>query len=88
MSFATKLASIALVGFNAVEALKVGLLSDPHLHLRYDADVGPRIHGEGDCYWGAGEPSHIHAPMGRYGCDPPVILLEQLMNRMHEKYGK
>ena len=88
MSFASKLVSIALVGFNAVDALKVGLLSDAHLHLRYDPDVGPRIHSEGDCYWGAGEPSHIHAPMGRYGCDPPVILLEQLMNRMHEKYGK
>lgn len=26
--------------------------------------------------------------MGRYGCDPPVVLLEQMLTRMNEKFGK
>ena len=25
--------------------------------------------------------------MGRYGCDPPVVLLEQMLTRMNEKFG-
>ena len=28
------------------------------------------------------------APMGRYGCDSPTVLIEQMLTRMNEKYGK
>lgn len=60
----------------ATEALKVGLLSDLHLHLRYDAEVGTKLGDEGDCMWGSGLPAKDKAPMGRYGCDPPTVLIE------------
>jgi len=60
----------------SAEALKVGILSDIHLHLRYDQDYGPRLEKEGDCFQGAGVPSTERAPMGRYKCDSPTILVE------------
>ena len=76
MIFFSSVSKAAIFGVSAVQALKVGLLSDLHLNLRYDPDVGPHLQDEGDCFWGSGVPSKEHAPMGRYGCDPPVILLE------------
>lgn len=60
----------------SVEALKVGILSDIHLHLRYDQDFGPRQDKEGDCFSGAGVLTDEKAPMGRYKCDSPTILVE------------
>ncbi len=57
-------------------ALKVGLLSDLHLHLRYDSEFGPKLKSEGDCMAGSGMPAMDKAPMGRYGCDSPVVLIE------------
>ena len=41
----------------ATEALKVGLMSDLHLHLRYNANIGTKDKGEGDCAEGEGVPT-------------------------------
>lgn len=67
-----------------VSALKVGLLSDLHLHVRYDQNLGPRLDGEGDCMPGSGVESIIKAPLGRYGCDCPLILIDSMLSRLAE----
>ena len=56
MNFVTKVLGGALLAMK-IDALKVGLLSDLHLHLRYDPTIGPRLEREGDCTWGNGTPS-------------------------------
>ena len=85
-NFGTALVSTYLAG--VVHSLQVGLLSDLHLQLRFNADLDHVVGDEGDCIEGSGTPSALKAPMGRYGCDSPVVLIEQMLNRMIEKYGK
>ena len=61
---------------HSASSLKVGLLSDLHINLSYDQDLGPKSDKKGDCIKGSGDSTDLKAPMGRYGCDPPVVLLE------------
>ena len=86
-SFSSMLAASCLLAQSAM-SLKVGLLSDLHLHLRYDPMFGPRLQTEGDCMPNSGTPSKDKATMGRYGCDSPVVLIDQMLHRMVEKFGK
>ena len=75
--------------FAGATSLKVGLISDMHMHLRYEKNIGVREgEDEGDCMKGSGMPSTTTAPMGRYGCDPPVVMLESLLYNFNEKFGK
>lgn len=76
-------ATSALLASQA-EALKVGLLTDLHLHLRYDPWWGPYNDVEGDCMVNGGTLSEVKAPMGRYGCDSPAILISTLLKAMNE----
>lgn len=69
-------------------ALKVGLISDLHLNLHYDASIGNDENGKGDCIKGSGEPTNEHAPMGRYGCDAPTVLVENMLQAFLKKEGK
>ena len=87
MNFILKSLSAAILPLSTVDALKIGLLSDLHLHLRYDELIGTRESGSGDCMQGGGVPSMIKAPMGRYGCDGPTILIENMFTRMAEKFS-
>ena len=87
MNFTLKSLSVAIFSLTTVEALKVGLLSDLHLHLRYDESIGTTESGQGDCMQGGGIPSLIKAPMGRYGCDSPTILIDHMFTRMAEKFN-
>ena len=75
MNFYSKTIAGACLALQGAHALKVGLLSDLHLHLRYDEFVGPKLHSEGDCFFGSGVPTREKAPMGRYGCDCPTVLI-------------
>lgn len=68
-------------------ALKIGLLSDLHINLAYEMKINPGHDSSSDCIEGSGIPTEIKAPMGRYGCDPPVVMLEQMLTRMNEKFG-
>ena len=72
-------AQMALADAN--EQLKVGLISDLHLHLRYDPRWGPHTDTgkEGDCMVDGGVLAEELAPMGRYGCDPPGILIDTML---------
>ena len=76
MNFISKSIVGASLALQGAHALKVGLLSDLHLHLRYNNLIGPRLNSEGDCMLGSGVPTAEPAPMGRYGCDCPTVLIE------------
>ena len=69
-------------------ALKVGHLSDLHLHLKYDPFWGPEIGDEGDCIVGGGTLTDVKAPMGRYGCDAPTILIDTMLDAFIRSHGK
>ena len=86
--FCLKTLSGALLASQTSYALKVGLLSDIHMHLKYDSLTGTRIDEQGDCMEGSGEFTTVRAPMGRYGCDSPAILVEQMLTRLVDRYGK
>lgn len=88
MLFNLKVLSGVLMSLGQLNALKVGLLSDLHLQLRYDEEIGTRSEGLGDCMAGSGELSSIKAPIGRYGCDSPPVLIETMLSRMVEKFGE
>ena len=62
------------------EALKIGLLSDLHLNWRYDEMTG------GSCMKHESGPAEYRAPMGRYGCDPPLNLINVMMHRLNEVF--
>ena len=88
MGFFRDCSTMALL-FAGATSLKVGHLSDLHMHLKYDKHLGPRpAPEEGDCMVGSGVHSDIVAPMGRYGCDPNVTLLENLLYNFNESFGK
>ena len=80
MLFSSALASAALI--SSVSALKIGLISDLHLNWRYDELIG------GTCVASESDPTDIRAPMGRYGCDPPQVLIETMIQRMNDEYGE
>ena len=61
--------------FAAAKELKIGLISDLHLHLRYNSQWGPYTNAEGGCMEDDGTLETLKAPMGRYGCDAPSILI-------------
>ena len=73
-----------LLHFAEVSCLKVGFLSDIHLHARYDPLVGV----EGLCIKDSNDTTKVSAPMGRYGCDSPTELIETMFKRFNEKFGK
>ena len=73
----------AILG-TGVSSLKVGLITDVHLHLRYNSLVSE----EGECIDGWGYPTTINAPMGRYQCDCPATLVETMFRRMKEARGR
>ena len=69
--------------------LKIGVLSDLHLNLRYDEGFGPRTDGnEGDCWAKSGTKTDIKAPMGRYGCDPPQALIDTMLDAFNDHHGE
>ena len=59
-----------------------------HLNLLYNEHYGPREFKEGDCWVTSGTHTDILAPMGRYGCDPPKILIDTMLDQFNESYGK
>lgn len=67
--------------------LRVGLISDLHLHLRYDAHWGPYDDHEGGCMKKDGTLEAATAPMGRYGCDSPAILVETMLDELELSHG-
>ena len=69
-------------------ALRIGLLSDLHLNMKYDDFMGPRVDAEGDCWATSGTPTDVQAPMGRYGCDPPASLIETMLDAFNDHHGK
>lgn len=80
-------ASLGLLASDC-SALKVGLISDLHLHLRYDPFWGPVPDDEGDCIVNGGTKTDVKAPMGRYGCDSPPTLLNAMLDEFNRSHGK
>ena len=66
------------------EALKVGIITDLHLHLRYDKTA----QSLDECTKDIGEPTALEAHMGRYQCDCPPILIESMLQRFNQHLGK
>ena len=68
--------------------LDIGLLSDLHLHKRYDPWWGPYPDDEGGCMEHDGTLEDLKAPMGRYSCDSPKILIETMFEEFKHSHGK
>ena len=54
--------AIGLALLQGCLALKVGIITDIHLHIRYN----PAVSHLDECTEGEGEPTSLFAPMGRY----------------------
>ena len=68
--------------------LDIGVLSDLHLHLRYDPWWGSYDDAEGGCMKDDGTLQKLKAPMGRYSCDSPMVLIETMLKEFNRKHGK
>ena len=71
----------AALAISQTNALSIGLLSDLHLNWLYDDLTAP------ECIVGRAEPTEVRAPMGRYDCDPPQVLIETMIDRMIDQFG-
>jgi hypothetical protein len=69
-------------------SLKIGVLTDLHLNLRYDENYDTVPDDEGDCWSSSGTLTDIKAPMGRYGCDPPMTLIDTMLDAFKEYHGE
>ena len=67
--------------------IKVGLISDLHLQPNYDSNWGPYTDAEGDCIVDGGVLADTFAPMGRYGCDSPQVLIETMLDVFIQEHG-
>ena len=83
-SFYTAVSAFASLGL--ADDLKVGLISDLHLHLRYDPQWSPYSHAEGGCMHNDGVLATEKAPMGRYLCDSPEILISTMLRALKEQH--
>ena len=64
--------------------LTVGVISDMHTNLLYDATVDPA-----DKCWSSGSSqAETPAAWARIGCDPSADLVDAMLQRMSETYGK
>ena len=81
-------ALIGSIAFRATDALKVGHISDLHLEIKYDPSLGKGPDNKGSCSMNEGFEADTNAPMGRYGCDSPMILLETMLQEFNESHGK
>ena len=82
MPFSTSAIIGAALAVNQVSALKIGLVSDLHLNWQYDEmTLTPCTDGQGDH-------TNLRAPMGRYNCDSPEILIETMFHRLIDKFGQ
>ena len=79
---------LSLLLVASTSALKVGHISDLHLHLKYDPYWGPEPDDEGDCVVNGGTLTDEKAPMGRYGCDVPIVLIETMFEEFNRSHGK
>ena len=78
----SKIASSLLLA--AVQAYKVGVISDIHLNLAYNPDIAA-----GNC--GQSSTTIIGDPIAefsRYGCDSSANLVETMFTRFLDKFGK
>ena len=88
MALSIKIITIIGLGYiAAANGLNVGLISDLHLHLRYDPQWGPYEDREGGCMKKMGTEEPLKAPMGRYGCDSPTILIETMLDELKRLHG-
>ena len=67
--------------------LRIGLISDLHLHLNYNSHWGPYVDREGGCIKNSGTKQSDTAPMGRYGCDTPAVLIETMLEELDSSHG-
>ncbi len=78
------LKSLVLVALLAVsiQAYKIGVLSDIHIDLEYD----PSYCKERKHFTLMDSSEHDetlpYAPLGRYGCDPPIDLLKTMIHKL------
>ena len=75
---------IALLTFAKAYALKVGVISDMHTNLYYDADATD----ESNCWSTSGIVANSSSPWARFGCDPSSDLVDAMLQRYNEKFGK
>lgn len=65
----------AAIGIGVVEALKIGVISDMHTNLDYDAWAG----AHDNCVTGSSTKESIQAPLARSGCDPSKTLVDFML---------
>lgn len=89
-SFTTSLVSASAFAFacllttTSATPLSVGVISDLHINMFYDATTSAN-----DCLTSDAPVNgeDLVAPYGRYGCDTPVELGHVMMQRYLEVYG-
>ena len=64
--------------------LKVGVISDMHTNTLYEPDVS----ASAKCWNTSTSEASDHSPWARYGCDPSIDLVDAMLKRFNEKFGK
>ena len=67
-----------------VTCLKVGIISDVHLVKYYNDKASI----DDFCEEWSTNKTLIQAPLGRYGCDSPPVLVEYMFRRYKEAFGE
>ena len=87
MRFSTKI-DTSFIAFclicQRVLSLNIAVISDIHVNLAYD----PTVSAKDDCKFSQTLSDDIFAPLGRYGCDPPLETVDYLLHRMNDKFGE
>ena len=79
----SKFEPVALIAVQA-SALRVGVLSDMHVNLKYDPLYS---HQDGNNCWASGDLADKPSPWARYGCDPSAELVDAMLQHFVEVFG-
>ena len=66
----------------SAHALKVGVISDMHINMRYQPDGT----GDDNCATGGGKADN-YSPLAKYECDPSQQMAEYMVQRFVEAFG-
>ena len=76
-----KLQITLAIAANLANCLKVGIVSDMHMNLDYDA-----MGGDDDNCTSSFEGQEM-APLARFDCDPSSTLVDYMLTRFTESFG-
>ena len=75
---------LAALAVASAYGLKVGVITDMHTNPNYD----PNISSKYDCVKQSGATTDVVAPLGRYGCDSSIALVDVMLQHFLDTWGK